>query len=61
MATRERALLNGDPVTILEGKVGKRGKCKIRTAYGYEEEVPAKDLTKLDKDDPLAKFNYEDA
>lgn len=60
MAERERAYLAGQRVTIIEGKIGRRGKVKIRNQFGFTEEVDAKLLEKIDPNEPDAKLKYGD-
>lgn len=60
MPERERAYLGGQRVTIIEGKIGRRGKVKVRNAFGFVEEVDAKDLTKIDPSEPDAKLKFGD-
>lgn len=60
MPERERAYLDGNLVTILEGRIGRSGKCKIRNQFGFVQEVPAKSLDKIPANDPQAKLVYGD-
>lgn len=59
MPERKRAYRGEEIVTILKGKVGSRGKVTIRNAYGFvEEDIPAKTLTKIPADEPIAVLHY---
>ena len=58
MAERERAYRGQELVTVLEGKIGKRGRVKIRNGHGFVEEVSGKVLTPVPKTDKLAKLRY---
>lgn len=58
MPERLRAYLDGELVTILDGKIGGKGKTKIRTGFGFEQEVSAKKLTKIPKEEPEHSFRF---
>jgi hypothetical protein len=55
---RQRAYRNGELVTIISGKLGKRGKVTIRNAFGFEEIVEAKSLEAIKNDDRRAKLKF---
>jgi len=59
MASRQRAYHKGKLVTIIDGRIGGRGKTKIRTGHGFTEEVPAKELSAVRDDDPRAGFKFQ--
>lgn len=58
MPERQRAYHGDKTVTILEGKIGKRGKVKIRDQFGFVHDVPAKELRAIDDNEPHAVLRY---
>jgi len=58
MPERIRARYGEHVVTILEGKIGGRGKTKIRNAFGFEEEVAANKLEHIPKTEPEARLKF---
>lgn len=62
MPERERMLLDGGIVTVIEVHGhGKNAKVTIRNPYGFEEIVKASRLKPLADDDPLKKYRFASA
>jgi hypothetical protein len=58
MPVRERARRGDELVTVLEGKIGGRGKTTIRNQFGYTETVKSNTLTRLGKGEPERELHF---
>lgn len=46
-------------VTIINGRIGGRGKTEIRDQFGNLRDVPAKELERIASTEPHAKLTFE--
>lgn len=61
MPERLRARYGAQTVTVLDKRLKKTGKTRIRDAHGFTKEVPSKDLTAIPDGEPGAKLRFGDS
>lgn len=50
----------GEVVTVLDARLPRRGKVRIRNGYGFATEVDARTLTQIEDDSPAARLRFGD-